>query len=419
MSRTREEATVYAVDLGINSALNATRKRWVHGDGIVGFDAFEETERDFSASVRQPLPEWVERARRPVGEPYATWIARNGLWGRGRRAFTYHSRRMKGLAGHPTIPPWWCWGSGCAHLTLVSNCHFEGGPEPDYDVNLCIDGLVYEYAIRPYWWDEADVQAAYEVVSDGEVTAGEIASLHDIEREVWDEVEQDWVDKGTPAQKTRVRAIHAAWDEAVAQRLAFYKENDGVMQWRPFCTPPGDAEMALESLHDYGYPYVKVYGYSRVPLAYRDVERPDRIWRHATQCVMGWREESDGALDDMAWKQVGRTILNNIQKDGPIDGSITPETGPMIGEAFDLRIRKQEIHPRKRFKTQSDNYDPSQPVTWDNHPAYGFKNNLVEMDILCTVVSGSPSAGPQRRYIDITNSAQSLGLFTSTQHKPT
>ena len=461
---------MYFSDLGLNSATIADKKSW--DISATPNPSFIDDTGYLRPIVRQPLPTWITQGRtRKAGQPFQAWVGIDGTWGRGRYKWNYKSVRSNiggyNNDGDPYYCPvnWtyggrdsindqgnstydggidkealWVGSSGCLHLVLAAGCRFELVLDPNGRVQSAtlVTGPLWDYDVRPYYWDEAEVQEAYRVVSDGEVDAGTLSRLlHAGQQTGWERDEHgDYIldengqkimgSVGTDEDIREAAEIHRKWDVEVAQYLAFSKH--GLK--RPFVWPEGDVcyyeeseeegeadELVLRMAsmeHRDGDRYRLLEG-----IAYRGRNGEASVgkllykqdtWTHTQNYhringiyenepekhgFHGWRESTDGALTADDWKQVGRTILGDWTK-GKFDKLASPIpgiAGRYKGEAFDLRIYKSVTHPKKFYQQASGSWDPenSSAIYASHHPGFQ-KNGVTGVDIECYLVSGSRPA---------------------------
>lgn len=313
-----------SIRLGINSAFGS--------DASVGLRPGFWT--------RAQLPAWNTSDRvRKAYEPYPAWIGPFGHFADGpmsmhytatwtKRPIYYATHHHDPDDRHPNTN-----GGTCMHLTLVANCtldyiHTGIGVPPDY---------TKEFAIRPYRWQEEPVQSAYEAVSDGDVTAAEIASLANVGMHIGDDEHP-----GTAEEVERCEEIHSEWDGAAASYLAFGPSDRNV---RPFSCPIGDKDMAGSS-QLYSFPAPNVYGGGTIYASYESGNRG-----YSGQGFYAWRETNEGRPTSADWSRIGGAIFASSCRPGH-------------DEAFDLRILKtvhliRGKHRAELGKEQSVDYDIS------------------------------------------------------------
>lgn len=289
------------------------------------------------AFARQPLPPWTDEGRiRPAHEPYQGWISPFGHLADGpltihRAAFWelcyryYHSER-----------------AGCSHLTLAAQCWFN----EDFGTLYVPSTQIRDYAYRPYLWREEEVQEAYETVSDGEVTASEIASLADIGKTINPATSSDTI-QPTPAQAERIAEINGNWTEAAASFLAF-----GSGDSRPFRWAPGlhaDEDMAPAQAGGYALPSPDVYGMGSKHEPYPE-PRPARPQKTpmAGQGFMAWRKCRDGALVSDDWIIIADAIAN----EGSEAENALLRRRPL--QACDIVVYKQVTLTRTFWRDKTD-----------------------------------------------------------------
>lgn len=261
------------------------------------------------AFARQPLPAWNLPGRaRPAHEPLPGWVSPFGHLAEG--PLTIHRQATWEIC----YRYYWSETAGCGHLTLAPQCWFDEG----FNTLHVPQRLVRDYAHRPYRWQEAAVQAAYETASGGDVTAAEIASLADIGKSVPDG-QGGWTQiQPTPAQADRIAEIHAEWTEAAAALLAF-----GPDPVRPFRWSPGlhaDPDMAPAPAGADGYavdPDCYSRGTMHEPYPPRPADYPAtrNHTRSSGQGFMAWRKCRDGALVADDWIEIAGAIANGGTED--------------------------------------------------------------------------------------------------------
>ena len=279
------------------------------------------------AFTRQPLPAWAQPDRpRPPQEPLPVWISPFGHLADGPLSITrsadlvfchryyaswYGGKQPDGQGNNRPVEnpdPAGLLGAGCLHLTLAAQCWFDA----DF-THLHVQGPVFDYALRPYRWQEPEVQAAYETVSDGAVTASEIDTLADVGKSDTDPADGDTID--------HVRDIHGAWTEAAADYLAF-----GTGTTRPFswnARSGADDTMALPARAGYACPSSHVYN---IGTQYEPYEKGAAFRKKCSgQGFIAWRrcEDNtpgvDGIPDGDDWLNISRAILGTtVEEQAPV-----------------------------------------------------------------------------------------------------
>lgn len=303
----------------------------------------------FALYTRQPFREWREPTRsRPAGMPYPAWIDPSGFWAEG-------PRHWLGKAKLEVCDRYYASTHGsCLHLTLAANCWLDPSARK---IGL---GPVLDYALRPYRWQSPGVQTAYETVSLGRVTAGQVASVADVGRTDGDGNE---LHEPTPAEADLVAEIHS-WDEDAATLLAFGPEAGGK---RPVLWPVGEPGMAPPAdFPFYGRPDPHVYfaGTQHAPYEDNPVGTPGRSAKSG-QGFIAWTPSVEGQMLGADWAAVAAAIaegpLDEIGQGGTYSQEYPlPRPDPFV--AFDIRILKTVTlvsghHRAEHGKEQRKDYD--------------------------------------------------------------